>query len=164
VPPRFSIPSLLSDTPLSWSPTGASRCAVPVGSQTGGPTGHHNKRLDLTDANRYGAGPGASAIDRVRSSVARVVQPTPGRTRTSLLRHSGTAGQTSKAVSHPRQFPLGVPSDSTVVDPSTNRNTGPGPSFHSNSKKPHKVDRISNDLLRLIPKLLGSLPTQLRAA
>ena len=39
----------------------------------------HNKRMDLTNAHRYGAGPGASAMDRVRSSCAGVVPPSHGR-------------------------------------------------------------------------------------
>ena len=39
------------------------------------------------------------------------MQPTPGRTRTPLLRHTGTAGPTSKAVSLRLQHPLSALSD-----------------------------------------------------
>ena len=77
----------------------------------------HNKRLDLTDANRYGAGPGASAIDRVRSSVAGVVQPTPGRTEPLCSATPRPQGLPQRLASHRLQHPLSPSSTRPPVSP-----------------------------------------------
>ena len=93
----------------------------------------HNKRLDLTDANRYGAGPGASAIERVRSSVAGVVQPTPGRTEAPGLPHPSGLSALSKSTSPHHRLARGPLSDSLTSRRSPTRRSPSGRAPHHRS-------------------------------